>query len=91
MKELKYVLTRLIPDGKKEKLNSALELFRFLEQQEFVGENNLDDLEELFRQMDKPKLCQMVTKYIRGRHSQTAGKSMLIMAERKGQPICEYK
>jgi hypothetical protein len=28
-------------------------MFRLLEQQEFVGENKLGDLEELFRQMDK--------------------------------------
>jgi hypothetical protein len=65
--ELKYMLTSLIPDGKKEKLSTAIELFRFLEQQLFVGTNNLGDLEKLFRLMKKPILRQMVTKYTRGR------------------------
>jgi hypothetical protein len=67
MAEFKYMLTSLIPDGKKETLDTAIELFRFLEQQLFVGPNNLSKLEELFRLMDKPALCEMVTKYICGR------------------------
>ena len=87
MAEFKYMLT-FIPDGKKETLDTAIELFRFLEQQLFVGPNNLSKLKELFRAMDKPKLCQMITHFILGRDSQTAVESMLIMAERKRQPTC---
>ena len=56
MAEFKYMLTSLIPEGKKETLDTAIELFRFLEQQLFVGPNNLSKLEELLRLMDKPKL-----------------------------------
>ncbi len=67
MAEFKYMLTSLIPDGKKETLDTAIELFRFLEQQLFVGPNNLSKLEELFRAMDKTALCETVTKYICGR------------------------
>ena len=67
MDELKYMLTSCIPDGKMEKLDTVLKLFRFLEQQLFVGPNNLSKLEELFRLMNKPALCETVTKYICGR------------------------
>ncbi len=88
MGELKYMLTSLIPEGKMEKLDTVLKLFRFLEQQLFVGPNNLSKLAELFRAMNKPKLCQMITHFILGRDSQTAVQSMLIMAERKRQPTC---
>ena len=88
MAEFKYMLTSLIPDGKMETLDTVLKLFRFLEQQLFVGPNNLSELAELFRAMDKPKLCHMITNFILGRDSQTAVESMLIMAERKRQPTC---
>ncbi len=87
--EFKYMLTSLIPDGKMETLDTVLKLFRFLEQQLFVGPNNLSKLEELFRAMDKPKLCHMITNFMLGRDSQTAVESMLIMAERKRRPTCE--
>ena len=71
MEELKYVLTSLIPEGKKESLKTALELFRYLEMLLFVGTNNLANLEELFRVMDKPELCQMITKFIHDRNTRT--------------------
>ena len=71
MDELKYMLTSRIPDGKMEKLDTVLKLFRFLERILFVGQNNLGNLEELFREVDKPKLCEMVTNYIRCRDCQT--------------------
>ena len=67
--ELKYVLTSLIPEGKKESLKTALELFRYLEMLLFVGTNNLANLEALFRRMDKPELCQMITKFIQGKNT----------------------
>jgi ribosomal protein L17 len=41
MKELKYVLTRLIPNGKKEKLNSALECFVYLNNKNLLEKINL--------------------------------------------------
>jgi hypothetical protein len=63
MAELKYMLTSLIPDGRKESLDTALELFRFLEQQLFIGPNNLGNLQELFRLMDKQKLYEMVRNF----------------------------
>ena len=68
--ELKYVLTSLIPEGKKESLKTALELFRYLEMLLFVGTNNLANLEELFRRMNKPELCQMTTKFIHDGNTQ---------------------
>ncbi len=88
MAEFKYMLTSLIPEGKKETLDTPIELFRFLEQQLFVGPNNLSKLEELFRAMDKLKLCHMITNFILGKDSQTAVESMLMMAERKRRPTC---
>ena len=63
MDEIKYMLKSRIPDGKKESLNTALKLINYLEQMLFVEPNILWDLEELFRRMDKPKLCQMITKF----------------------------
>ena len=60
MEELKYVLTSLIPDGKKESLTTALELFRYLEQILFVGPDNLSKLIEILRQMDKPNLYEVI-------------------------------
>ena len=60
MEELKYVLTSRIPDGKKESLKTALELFRYLEQILFVGPNNLSRLKELFREMGKPNLYEVI-------------------------------
>ena len=71
MAELKYLLSSLIPEGKKESLKTALELFRYLEMLLFVGTNNLTNLKELFRRMDKPELCQMVTKFIQDRNTRT--------------------
>ena len=71
MAELKYMLTSRIPDGKKESLKTALELFRYLEMLLFVGTNNLANLRELFRRMDKPELCQMITKFIQDRNTRT--------------------
>ena len=71
MAELKYMLTSRIPDGKKESLKTALELFRYLEMLLFVGTNNLANLKELFRRMDKPELCQMITKFIQDRNTRT--------------------
>ena len=65
MAELKYVLTSLIPEGKKESLKTALELFRYLEMRLFVGANNLASLKEVFLIMDKPKLCKMAAEFMR--------------------------
>jgi hypothetical protein len=72
MAELKYMLTSLIPDGRKETLDTILELFRFLEQQLFIGPNNLGNLQELFRLMDKQRLYEMVRNFILGKDSQIA-------------------
>ena len=69
--EIKYVLTSLIPDGKMESLDSAIELFRYLERILFVEPNNLGDLEQLCRIMDKPELCEMITKFIHDRKNGT--------------------
>ena len=69
--ELKYLLSSLIPESKKESLKTALELFRYLEMLLFVGANNLANLKELFRRMDKPELCQMITKFIQDRNTRT--------------------
>ena len=65
MDEIKYMLKSSIPEGKKESLNTALKLINYLEQMLFVEPNSLGNLEELFRRMDKPKLCEMVTKFNR--------------------------
>ena len=75
--ELKYVLTSRIPDGKKEYLTDALELFRYLERILYVGPDNLANLEELFRRMDKPKLCQMITTFIHDRNNRTVESSQI--------------
>ena len=75
MEEMKYVLTSLIPESKKESLKTALELFRYLEMLLFVGANNLANLKELFRRMDKPELCQMITKFIQDRNTRTVESS----------------
>ena len=64
MAELKYMLASLIPDSKMETIDTALELFRYLEKILFVEPNNLIKLEKLFREMEKPKLYEMVTKFI---------------------------
>ena len=64
MAELKYMLASLIPDGKMEKIDTALELFRYLQKILFVEPNNLIKLEKLFREMEKPKLYKMVTKFV---------------------------
>ena len=71
MAELKYLLSSLIPESKKESLKTALELFRYLEMLLFVGTNNLANLQELFRRMDKPELYQMITKFIQDRNTRT--------------------
>ena len=71
LEKLKYMLTPLIPEGKKESLDTVTKLFTCLEQMLFVGPNNLENLEELFREMDNPKLCQMLTKFMPGRNTQT--------------------
>ena len=65
MEKLKYMLTPFIPEGKKESLVTGIKLFTFLEQILFVEPNNLENLEELFREMDKPALCQMIRTLIR--------------------------
>ena len=67
MDEIKYMLKSRIPEGKKESLNTALKLIDYLEQKKLVEPNSLGNLEELFRRMDKPKLCEMITKYNRDR------------------------
>ena len=74
MEELKYMLTSLIPEGKKESLKTALELFTFLEHILFVAPNDLSKLERLFREMDKPKLCQMIMKFMQARGTQRVQK-----------------
>ena len=71
LEKLKYMLTPLIPEGKKESLNTVTKLFTCLEQMLFVGPTNLENLEELFREVDNPKLCQMLTKFMQGRRTQT--------------------
>ena len=74
LEKLKYMLTPLIPEGKKESLDTVTKLFTCLEQLLFVGPNNLENLEELFREMKKPKLYEMVTKFIRVEDTQTVPK-----------------
>ena len=64
MEKLKYMLTPLIPDGKKESLVTGIKLFTFLEQILFVEPNNLENLEELFLEMDKPALSQIIRTFI---------------------------
>ena len=64
MEKLKYMLTPLIPEGKKESLDTVTKLFTFLEQVLFVEPNNLGNLEELFREMDKLSLCQMIRTFM---------------------------
>ena len=75
MAELKYVLTSLIPEGEKESLKTALELFRYLEMLLFVGANNLARLKEIFLIMDKPKLCEMVAEFMRDGGTRTVQSS----------------
>ena len=77
MEELKYMLTSLIPDGKMESLDSAIKLFRFLERMLFVEPNNLGDLEQLFRRMNKSELCEMITKFIHDRKNSTVESSQI--------------
>ena len=76
MAELKYMLVSPeFPEGKMESLKTALELFRFLEHQRFVEQNNLGNLQELFGKMDKHKLCQMVAKFKRDGATRTVQSS----------------
>jgi hypothetical protein len=64
IKELKYMLTSIIPAGKMESLDMPLKLFLHLEKLLFVGPNNLWKLAELFRVMGKQSLCDIVIKFI---------------------------
>ena len=64
--ELKSVFKSRIPKSKREKILKAIELFEILEEIQFVREDDLGDLKELFDQMNKHKLCEIVTNYIRG-------------------------
>jgi hypothetical protein len=64
--ELKSVFKSCIPKSKREKILKAIELFEILEEIQFVREDDLGDLKELFDQMNKHKLCEIVTNYIRG-------------------------
>ena len=68
LERMRYMLTSksLFPAGIMERLDTGLKLFVFLEQILFVGPNNLMKLQELFRTIRNPKLCEMVTNYIRG-------------------------
>ena len=67
LRDLKYMLTDIIPDGIKETLPTAIELFRHLEKLRFVQESNLQDVKELFRDMERFSLCQMITNFVRDR------------------------
>ena len=94
MAELKYVLTSLIPEGKKESLKTASQLFDFLEHLRFVEENNLGNLKELFVRMDKKKLCQMVGKFMRDgttRTIQSSTETATIDGLNKWIPDLEYR
>ena len=74
MEELKYVLASpIIPDGKMETLNTPLKLFYYLKNLQFVGPNNLENMEELFRRLENPTLYQMITNFTRDRDNQTVG------------------
>ena len=75
LEKLKYMLTPLIREGKKESLDTVVKLFTCLEQVLFVGPNNLENLKELFFEMDKPKLCQMVAKFMRDGATRTVQSS----------------
>ena len=73
--KLKYMLTPLIRKGRMESLDTVIKLFDCLEEMLFVGPNNLDNLKETFFEMDKPKLCQMVAKFIRDGATRTVQSS----------------
>jgi hypothetical protein len=62
--ELKYLLASVIPAGTMESLDTTLKLFLHLERLEFVGPNNLWKLAELFRAMERQRLCDIVTNFI---------------------------
>ena len=75
LEKLKYMLTPLIPEGKKESLDTVTKLFTYLEQILFVEPNNLENLEGLFREMDNPKLYETITKFMRARDTKTVQQS----------------
>ena len=62
--ELKYMLASVIPAGIMESLDTTLKLFLHLERLEFVGPNELWELQELFRAMESQRLCDIVTNFI---------------------------
>ena len=62
--ELKYMLASVIPAGIMESLDTTLKLFLHLERLQFVGPNELWELQELFRAMESQRLCDIVTNFI---------------------------
>ena len=62
--ELKYMLKSLIPAGKREGLNIALQVFDFLENLELLGPTKFYWLHGLFQEMEKPDLRAMVLNFI---------------------------
>jgi hypothetical protein len=58
------MLASVIPAGTMESLDTTLKLFLHLEKLLFVGPNNLWELAELFRAIDRQRLCDIVTKFI---------------------------
>ena len=62
--ELTYMLKFQIPAGKRERFNTPLELFEFLENLEYLGPTKLYWLHELFQKMEKPDLSAMILNFI---------------------------
>ena len=56
-----------IPAAKMERLDSALDVFQYLENLQIVGPNidkcGMNELKELFSLMQKPKLARMVAEF----------------------------
>ncbi|XP_038605241.1 caspase-10 isoform X2 [Tachyglossus aculeatus] len=69
--DLKSMLFLLADHLPKKKMQSTLSLLLFLEKQELLGENNLEKLEEVCRQVS-PELVRRINKYKNERHFRKA-------------------
>ena len=63
-KTLKFLLRERIPDGKRERLKTPLDVFVHLERLRLLGPDNLSGLLQLFRLMEKSELCDRVNSFV---------------------------